>query len=304
MRPVQYDWQCYPKHEGQTRDIFERDHLFEAMVRELRAGFEFAQSENLGFSTFSGAFRGHCVGIVTRGPELLGVGYPTIWKHKALGDNGWRSLDRDGLQKACPHYAAQVLMYQHYLGMVEHPAIFTAATAITVNDCICSCHSTPWRPAPGSTAPRQSSGPRAPASCRLAKTPSIRPARSATCSTRRKSTKGGGRRTIKGKPLKKLSAVIMDGKVSQQRYRVCLWNQRFVEINSGIPMWYRHLPNFAHLGVETQWADKAILYITPVLLGLFPIATLWAYDLSKSRKLKPKTMVSKSGQNFQRRHRG
>lgn len=47
----------------------------------------------------------------------------------------------------------------------------------------------------------------------------------------------------------------------------------------------------AHLGVETQrqWSDKAILRTTPLLLGLFSIITLWAHDLSKSRKLKPRT---------------
>ena len=47
----------------------------------------------------------------------------------------------------------------------------------------------------------------------------------------------------------------------------------------------------AHLGVETQrqWSDKAILRTTPALLGLFSIVTLWAHDLSKSRKFKPRT---------------
>jgi hypothetical protein len=47
----------------------------------------------------------------------------------------------------------------------------------------------------------------------------------------------------------------------------------------------------AHLGVETQrqWSDKAILRTTPVLLGAFSIITLWAHDLSKVRKLKPRT---------------
>jgi hypothetical protein len=47
----------------------------------------------------------------------------------------------------------------------------------------------------------------------------------------------------------------------------------------------------AHLGVETQRqrSDKAILRTTPVLLGLFSLVTLWAHDLSKLRKLKPRT---------------
>jgi hypothetical protein len=156
--------------------------------------------------------------------------------------------------------------------------------------------------------------------------------------------KGRGRRPIKGKPLKKLSAVIKDRKVSWQRCRVSLWygrTNRLVEIASGTAIWYHGgappvpirwllvrdptgeleaqaflatdlnarpgdiLSWFvsrwqvevtfaevrAHLGVETQrqWSDKAILRTTPVLLGLFSIVTLWAHDLSKSRKLKPRT---------------
>ena len=132
-RQVQYDWMCDPVHEGQLRDIFERGHLFEDMVRGdmIRAGFEFAPAEKLGFSTFNGDFRGHTDGILMRGPNLPGVGYPAVWEHKALGDKGWRSLDRDGLDAAYPHYKAQVLMYQHYLSLSAHPAIFTATNANT-----------------------------------------------------------------------------------------------------------------------------------------------------------------------------
>ena len=156
--------------------------------------------------------------------------------------------------------------------------------------------------------------------------------------------KGPGRRPIRGKPHKKLSALIKDRKVSWKRYRVSLWygrTNRLVDIASGTALWYRSgvppvpirwllvrdpkgelepqaflatnlnarpcdiLAWFvsrwqvevtfaevrAHLGVETQrqWSDKAILRTTPVLLGLFSIVTLWAHDLAKSRKFKPKT---------------
>ena len=156
--------------------------------------------------------------------------------------------------------------------------------------------------------------------------------------------KGRGRKPIKGKPQKKLSAVLKDRKVSWKRYRVSLWygrTNRRIEIASGTAIWYRAgvppvpirwllvrdpkgelepqaflatdlqaqprdiLAWFvsrwqvevtfeevrAHLGVETQrqWSDKAILRTTPILLGLFSIVTLWAHDLSKSRKLKPRT---------------
>jgi hypothetical protein len=156
--------------------------------------------------------------------------------------------------------------------------------------------------------------------------------------------KGRGRPPIKGKRLKKLSAILNDPKVLWQRYRVSLWygrTNRVVEIASSTAIWYRGgsppvpirwllvrdpkgelepqaflatdldarpcdiLSWFvcrwqvevtfeetrAHLGVETQrqWSDKAILRTTPALLALFSIVTLWAHDLSKSRKLKPRT---------------
>jgi hypothetical protein len=132
-RQVQFDWMCDPVHEGQLQDIFARGHIFEGLARGhmIRAGFEFAPAERLAFSAFGGMFRGHADGILKRGPARLGLGYPAIWEHKCLGDKGWRALDRDGLAPAYPHYVAQVLMYQHSLGVTAHPAIFTATNANT-----------------------------------------------------------------------------------------------------------------------------------------------------------------------------
>jgi hypothetical protein len=132
-RQVQFDWMCDPVHEGQLRDIFERGHLFEQVVREhlTRAGFGFAPAEQLAFSTFGGTFRGHADGILTCGPARLGLGYPCVWEHKCLGDKGWRALDRDGLDAAYPHYVAQVLMYMRFLGKTEHPALFSVSNANT-----------------------------------------------------------------------------------------------------------------------------------------------------------------------------
>jgi len=54
--------------------------------------------------------------------------------------------------------------------------------------------------------------------------------------------KGRGRPPIKGKRLKKLSAVLNDRKLAWQRYRVGLWygrTNRIVEIASGTALWYR-----------------------------------------------------------------
>jgi hypothetical protein len=157
---------------------------------------------------------------------------------------------------------------------------------------------------------------------------------------------GRGRPPIKGERQKKLSAVLLDRKVSWQRHRVSLWygrTNRIVEIATGTALWYRggvppvpirwllvrdptgeldpqaflatlatdldaHPRDIlawfvsrwqvevtfeevrAHLGVKTQRqsSDNAIRRTTPVLLGLFAIVTLWAHDLAKSRKLKPR----------------
>src|SRR6266851_264013 len=54
--------------------------------------------------------------------------------------------------------------------------------------------------------------------------------------------KGRGRPPIKGKRQKKLSAVLLDRKVSWQRHRVSLWygrTNRIVEIATGTALWYR-----------------------------------------------------------------
>ena len=54
--------------------------------------------------------------------------------------------------------------------------------------------------------------------------------------------KGRGRPAIKGKRQKKLSAVLLDRKVSWQRHRVSLWygrTNRIVEIATGTALWYR-----------------------------------------------------------------
>jgi len=54
--------------------------------------------------------------------------------------------------------------------------------------------------------------------------------------------KGPGRRPIKGKRLKKLSAILNDRKVSWQRLRISLWygrTNRLVEITTGTAIWYK-----------------------------------------------------------------
>jgi hypothetical protein len=133
LRRVQFDWMVDAIFMVQTRDIFARGHFFEDVTRQrmIQAGFRFAPTDTLAFNAAGGLFRGHADGIITNGPNLPGVGYPCLWEHKALGAKRWRAIERDGLERFRPEYAAQIWIYQAYLDITEHPALFTALNADT-----------------------------------------------------------------------------------------------------------------------------------------------------------------------------
>jgi hypothetical protein len=133
LRKVQFDWMCDPIHPTRLRDIFARGHFFEEQSRQhfARAGFAFADKDQLEFKVLDGWLRGHADGIFLSGPEIPGGGYPCLWEHKAVNAKGWRSLERDGLAKSYPQYAAQIALYQLYLGVDKNPAIFTCLNADT-----------------------------------------------------------------------------------------------------------------------------------------------------------------------------
>lgn len=132
LRKVQYDWQCDSTHPARTKRIFSRGHMFEEITVKAfaQAGFRIERgTERTGFSVAGGDFKGHCDGIVLDGPPILK--YPCLFEHKALGASGWRKLEKDGLRKAYPHYFDQVQLYMAYLGLDEHPALFTAVNSDT-----------------------------------------------------------------------------------------------------------------------------------------------------------------------------
>jgi hypothetical protein len=132
LRKVQYDWMIDPQFPLRTADIFERGHFFETRMREhfKAAGFKFAPAEQLAFSAVDGLFQGHADGILVDGPQISGLFYPAIWEHKALNDNGWKTIERDGLAKHYAVYAAQVAVYQAYLD-TTNPAVFNVTNANT-----------------------------------------------------------------------------------------------------------------------------------------------------------------------------
>jgi hypothetical protein len=133
-RRIQFDWWCKPELPARTRLIFERGHFFEMHARQrlIAAGFRFSPPEVLAFTAAGGALRGHADGIIIHGPDLIGVYliYPFLWEHKAVNAKNWRAVERDGLEKTFPQYAAQVSVYQAYLN-VTNPALFTVTNADT-----------------------------------------------------------------------------------------------------------------------------------------------------------------------------
>lgn len=137
-RALQYEYVQAPvdygrETPGRILRIFERGHVMEdCMVTWLRgAGFDVRtrkpDGEQFGFSAAERRLQGHIDGVIVGGPE--GFGYPCLWEHKCLGGKSWHDLEKNRLAVSKPVYAAQVALYQAYLELHEHPALFTAANA-------------------------------------------------------------------------------------------------------------------------------------------------------------------------------
>jgi hypothetical protein len=143
-RALQYEVAAAPVDAGRDTDgrilrIFERGHVIEdCVVTWLRAaGFDLrtrkTDGEQFGFSALDGRLQGHVDGVIVAGPDLgPGFGYPALWENKCFGTKSWRELEKHRLAVAKPVYAAQVALYQAYLDLHEHPALFTAVNADTM----------------------------------------------------------------------------------------------------------------------------------------------------------------------------
>jgi hypothetical protein len=113
-----------PKDPGREFDagilrIFDAGHQFEELsIRWLRAaGFDLrdrgADGEQFGFSTAGGRLRGHADGVIVAGPDI-GIRWPALFEHKALGVKSWTDLVKRGLRQSKPIYFAQVQLYMAY----------------------------------------------------------------------------------------------------------------------------------------------------------------------------------------------
>jgi hypothetical protein len=140
-RALQYEFaqapvDCGREIQGRILRIFERGHVNEeCVVGWLRgAGFDLrthkADGEQFGFSVADGRLQGHIDGVFVAGPK--GFAYPALWETKCLGAKSWRDLHKNRLAVSKPVYAAQIAVYQAYLELFDHPAIFTAVNADTM----------------------------------------------------------------------------------------------------------------------------------------------------------------------------
>ena len=187
LRKVQFDWWCKPTlpcpraRHLRARALFRRRRAPAPDRRRLQV----RAARGAGVLRRERRLRGHADGIIIAGPNPLNgayLNYPFLWECKCLNAKNWRAIERDGLEKAFPQYAAQVSLYQAYLDMTN-PALFTVVNADTCERSASSgCRSMPSVRRNGAIAPSTSSRQPAPASCCRAPT-TIRKIGAAACAS-------------------------------------------------------------------------------------------------------------------------
>jgi len=139
-RKLAYEVIHVPKDPGRDFDggilrVFDAGHEFEALsIRWLRdAGFDLrdrsADGGQFGFAAAGGRLRGHADGVIVSGPDI-GIRWPALWEHKALGQKSWSDLVKRGLRLSKPIYFAQVQLYMAYLEL--EVALLTALNRDTL----------------------------------------------------------------------------------------------------------------------------------------------------------------------------
>ena len=139
-RRLQYEYLKVAKDEGagfsgQSLRIFAVGHALEDLaVSWLRkAGYDLRtrdrHGDQFGFSVLGGRVQGHIDGVIVGAPD--GMAVPALWECKSANAKNWRDIAKRGVKAAKPIYAAQIALYQAYLGLTEAPAVFTAVNKDT-----------------------------------------------------------------------------------------------------------------------------------------------------------------------------
>ena len=139
-RRLQYEYLHIPpdpggEFSGRTLRTFAVGHVFEDLAVDWlhQAGFDLRTrdraGEQFGFSVAGGRVRGHIDGVIVAAPMPMAV--PALWECKSANAKNWQEIARRGVVAAKPIYAAQIALYQAYMGLTEAPALFTAVNKDT-----------------------------------------------------------------------------------------------------------------------------------------------------------------------------
>jgi len=134
-RRLQYEYLKAPRDpdggfSGKSLRIFALGHVLEDLAIEWlrKSGLDLRtrnrHGEQFGFTAAGGRVQGHADGVIVAGPD--GFAAPALWECKSANAKNWREIAKHGVAKAKPVYAAQIALYQAYLGLTETPALFTA----------------------------------------------------------------------------------------------------------------------------------------------------------------------------------
>ena len=140
QRKIQYRYLGYPvdpdkEFSAQTLRIFQFGHEIEDYAAKwLRdAGFDLRtedkNGEQFGFSIANDQIKGHIDGVICNGP--VAMGYPCLWENKSANEKKFQAFVRHGVAKANPTYATQIALYQTYMDLTIHPALFTVVNKNT-----------------------------------------------------------------------------------------------------------------------------------------------------------------------------
>ena len=140
LRRLQYEYLKAPRDpdggfSGKSLRIFALGHVLEDLAIEWlrKAGFDLRtrnrHGEQFGFTAAGGRVQGHADGVIVAGPDSFAA--PALWECKSANAKNWREIAKHGVAKAKPVYAAQIALYQAYLGLTETPALFTAVNKDT-----------------------------------------------------------------------------------------------------------------------------------------------------------------------------
>jgi len=140
QRKLLFEYQGAPRERpmtAKTHLIFASGHFMEERQAKLliAAGLDLRTHDRhggqFGFSVAGDRIKGHIDGVVCGGPADLGP-YPYLWEHKFVGGKYWTAIVKKGVALERPVYAAQIAIYQAYMGLEENAALFQVTNRDTL----------------------------------------------------------------------------------------------------------------------------------------------------------------------------